>query len=927
MFTDRLFRSTSPDADPARRLSAVSRLPPDSDELAELLANDPVPAVRIAAAEHCSNIDALAAALTAERDHEVRAALAARLGILLSDSDDSTQAVACLAASWCSDAIRTDVVRRTSHPERRRAAVMSIADEALLVELALTADIADTRIAATERVHTPEGLRRIAEGTRDTDRGVTRLARNRLHAIIGDEDRAGKADAILAELEAVASAPGPILTRVIELNRCWEALDLAHDPERRARCDAVRQTLQRRFEREHAQQRARSDLERELADWLARAEPPASSDELHTRRTELAALRERAQQHESATTLGGLDEAEQRLAQWARDLEALAPAEAMVVEAEQLAAATSIDDAKLKPRWEALDHSVRIPALARRFEAALAVVEQRRRAYVHAAQQEASLARQQVHTLLHAAEQALAAGELQAARTAVDDIRGLKSQAGQLPKPTLQRLGRVAQQLSDLERWKSFGGYQACIRLCERAEAAASLKVDAPQLAREVQNLRKEWSALEQQHNDVPDALRERFNRACEKAYAPAARYFAEQAAARKQARRRREEFIAAAAAHATTLLNEPRDWRAIERWLRHTEREWRDGDVGSVEPKAWKALDGELNAALAPLREALKTERDAAKARRMTLIEQARALTAKAMERDTPAQVKSLQSAWQTEAKQLTLGKRDEAALWEDFRAACNSIFEARESKRNEAQVRQREARGVLEALCKQVEQLAAAADMPEQEFRRAARELDNQWKQQAKASDPLARALEPRFRQANRAVEAALSGRVRSREAALWLTLAAKERLCEELDGTVGQGATTTNEATVQARWTALPVLPTAWEKVMIARRDAALHALTDAAAAATHAAHLERGAEARREILLELELLLGIESPPELQAQRRALQVRRLRDRFRGAGADDPKRPGERLVVWCAQTGVADARDRQRCDRIFEAMQRVR
>jgi hypothetical protein len=102
--------------------------------------------------------------------------------------------------------------------------------------------------------------------------------------------------------------------------------------------------------------------------------------------------------------------------------------------------------------------------------------------------------------------------------------------------------------------------------------------------------------------------------------------------------------------------------------------------------------------------------------------------------------------------------------------------------------------------------------------------------------------------------------------------------------------------------------------------------VRALTDTAAAATHVAQLERGAEARREILLELELLLGIQSPPELQAQRRALQVKQLRDRFQGANVNDSKRVGERLVAWCAQSGVIDAGDRLRCDRIFEAMERV-
>ena len=91
-----------------------------------------------------------------------------------------------------------------------------------------------------------------------------------------------------------------------------------------------------------------------------------------------------------------------------------------------------------------------------------------------------------------------------------------------------------------------------------------------------------------------PKALWERFDGACEKAYAPAAKYFAELNAQRKQARHQREQFIAQAAAHAPTLVTEPRDWRAMERWLRETEHAWRATDLGSLEPRLWKKLDAE---------------------------------------------------------------------------------------------------------------------------------------------------------------------------------------------------------------------------------------------------------------------------------------------------------------------------------------------
>lgn len=632
-------------ADSAQRVLGVAELPPDSDELAHLLAADPAPEVRVAAARRCADLAVLGAAWKTETDSAVRVALAAALGTALSDTQDHAGARALLEAEHCTDAICCEVARRTQDAERRRVAIAGIRDEHALVELALAAEHAETRMAAAERVGTPEGLRKLADTAKNKDRGVARFARQRIDAIKTRLDQKAEADEIIVQLEALAAKPGPILTAVVELDRRWQALDMSGDSDRLARRDAARQTVQARFDREQDEQRTRARFERRLREWIAALAPPATRDALDRLRAELTALREEAQACGDGSALSELDQAEQRIAQWEQERQALASVEALVIEAERLAAGTFIDHANLPERWQAFSLAIRTPELTRRFEAALMAIEGRRLALIRASQQEASAARQQIHTLLFAAEQALAAGQLQAARTAVDQIKQLKPAAGQLPKPTTQRLGRLVQQLVELERWESFGQQNARIQLCERAEAAATQTLDAPQLALEIQKLRNEWKALDQQHAGVPKALWERFDQACEKAYAPAARHFAEMAAQRKQARQQREEFIAAAAAHVPTLLGEPRDWRAIERWLRETDAAWREGNLGSVEPRAWKKLDTRLKAALAPLRDALSAAREQAKAGRQLLIDEATALASKALERDALSQIKAIQT------------------------------------------------------------------------------------------------------------------------------------------------------------------------------------------------------------------------------------------------------------------------------------------
>jgi hypothetical protein len=653
-------------AEPAQRLLGVEQLPPESAELAHVLAVDAAPQVRIAAAQRCSAIAVLACAWETETDPAVSVAIASALGIALAVTQDSAHAQATLEADPCTDAIRADVARRAQDPERRRLAIDCVRDEAVLVGLALGAEHAETRMAAAERVRTPEGLHKLADAAKNKDRGVARLARQRIDAIDDRVWQRAEAEAIVTKLEALAVQTGPILTSVVELDRRWQALDMTGDPACLERFGAARGAIQARFDREQDAQRARAQFERRLHVWFSALGPaaPIGPDAMAGLHAELAALREQAQQRNDAAALARLDEAGQRIRLWDEEHQALASAQAFVLEAEQLAAGASIDGAELLARWQALNLAIRTPVLTRRFEAALLKIEKRRLDQTDAARQETIARRHRLHALLHAAEQAVASGQLQAAREAVDGVSPLKAGAGDLHKPTTQRLARLLQQLAELERWESFGQHNARLQLCERAQAVATQTLDPQQLALEVRKLRTEWKALDQQHAGVPipRALWERFDAACEKAYAPAAKHYAELAARNKEARRRREEFSAQAAAHALTLLGEPRDWREIERWLRETERTWREGGLGSVNPGAWKKLDARLKAAIAPLRDALSAARNQAMESRRALIAEAGALASKAMERDALAQIKAIQARWQEHARALALGRRDRA-------------------------------------------------------------------------------------------------------------------------------------------------------------------------------------------------------------------------------------------------------------------------
>ena len=909
--------------EPAQRALGVTALARDSEILVQMLRADPSPEVRKSAATHCDRADVLAAAVRTETDATVRDAIVSSLGAAIAAAETDATAQGLLAATDCDDIVRTQVALHARDLGTRRAAVEAITDERLLVDVALGAEQAAVRLAAAERVHSPELLERLHEGVKDRDRGVARMARERLQAIQQRIVDTAAADALLQEAEALVSRPGPVVMAAVELDRRWRTLALGDDADRLARWDATSRLLRERFEREWEEERRRTRFAERLQGWTAALATPSSPGALPALRNEWAELRGEAEALGNTEAVARLDGIERQFAQWEQSAPAIAAAEALVAEAEGLAAGTTIDDAQLAARWQALPSDARVPALNQRLEAALAVIEQRRTALARGHQEQQGAARQELHTVLHQAELAVAAGQLHEARAAADRVRALKPSAGLLPKPTVQRLSRVVNQLIELERWQQFGQQSARVQLCERAEALIQSTLAPTAMARDVQQLRAEWKKLDEEQPGVPKALWERFDGACSRAYAPAAKHFAEQAALHKQARKAREEFIAAAGAAGAALLVDAPDWRAVEHWLRDTEAAWRGKTLGSVEPGLWKKLDARLKEALAPARGALAAARAESVKEREALIAAAEELVPKAAERDIPTRVKELQARWQANAKSIVLPQREERMLWERFRGAFQSVFDARTGQRKETDERKTAQRRAFESLSERMEQLAQSTGTDEAELKRARHELQDEWRKATADNGAAPAPVEARFKAALRNVEGRLQERAHAGQAAVWQALLAREVLCEELDAHVAseQAADAFDSEALLQRWSALPALSPEWEKTMVARRDASLSALTSSEpyAREDHADRIRDGANARRDTLLELELMLGIESPADLQAERLAVQVRELRDRFKRTAVASSDSAAQLLVKWCGLPGVSTPRDRARVEAV--------
>jgi hypothetical protein len=213
--------------------------------------------------------------------------------------------------------------------------------------------------------------------------------------------------------------------------------------------------------------------------------------------------------------------------------------------------------------------------------------------------------------------------------------------------------------------------------------------------------------------------------------------------------------------------------------------------------------------------------------------------------------------------------------------------VFGALDAERAERNARDTQVRTDAEALCVEMEALAAA-EKPE---RGATGRLKSAWETLRVRDEQLVRRFE---KAAANARESALRGE-RARKNARFSAWLARYRLCRAAE----QNAATADD--LRERWAATPASDVA--AVALERRFTAAIAHSND----VHPTSMD-DAGAFREVLVELEFLAGIEAPEQERESRRALQVARLSRRMRGDGMATPAEELAALLTKWSTLGPA-------------------
>jgi hypothetical protein len=806
--------------DPAVRAAAVYELGPDESATLRQLAHEDAEArVRRAAVSRLADADDLADIARTDPDEDVRAEAIRNLTGIATESDDVERAASIVRRLLALGRSREVVVlvRESTHPGVRTAAVDLMTDQKSLGSISRHAADGATRLHALARVTDAEELMNVALKSEQTDAAIAAL------------ERLDDADALGAVSQRARNK--------VAARRARTRLRQLEESSRPAVAEAVQLS---------AQDLARATgLLHKAESLVAVADPAVAASELAATRLAWAELQ--ADVELDAALVHRFDAASdavrESMAERERELEAerermravereQADRVAIVAEIEALTGEDAQDRiAELKVRWDALPPmpSEYAASLTRRFQDACRAFDDRERRRTLAA-----AAAGRLQTLATELEQLVACD--QPIEEVVARWRGLRRDADVLREhadanpdaasrleqaiAVLEAKENEHQQLRARQEQEHLRRLQQICRQIEALAASDQISLKAGDRAlREIRMALEERAPLpsKQDRQEVQARLE-----AVRATLGPRVQELRDADEWQRWANLQVQEELS----KEMEALKTEHDLEAAGRKMRELQARWKQVALapraqGEAMWRRFKAAQDEVFARTAAHAAAQTEERAQNLTRKQALCERAEGLAASNDWIRTAAEIQQLQADWKTIGP-VTRGH--EKAVWERFRAACDHFFTRRQEdlKRRKEDWAQNLTR--KESLCERAEALAQSTDWDNAVVE--VKQIQAEWKTIGPVRKSKSEAVWQRFRAAcDRFFE-----RYKHRDQLdLREKAEPREAVIRALEGLVPAGDDAPGEApadlvntvqTMRARWQQAPELPRAIQQDLAAR-----------------------------------------------------------------------------------------------------------
>lgn len=928
-------------AQPEIRRMAVAALKltkPEHREVLEKLAlEDADDTVRLAAAERIESLDILLKVYMAGPSVDLRLKLASLLitRVLAAGSDWVAQQEAI-------DQIREPEAFRPFISDEQPETFVSYGlkrlpvDEDFFAELAQRFGQRMVRQQAAERLTKLDALKAVLETAKNKDKSVYRIVKQKLDALRqvqrAEADQREEVERVLTELNRLAQVdPDPLLPHKIkQLSERWSAIDIDL-----TEWQEKYQGLLTALNEKGAQFQADQDREKQIAEDEAAAQGSFAqvcqsieealdviSGESNLKAIDLDSLRQvtaTQQSHWVAAEKVTSPNAEQRARYQKLGQSVSAYCDAIeLLKARYDSITESIDSlVDLKPAQKdrvekvvrqfqgILDKiqwplSVKRPALLMHMESALKQADGLLSESKQAIADIEGKVRQQMKTL----KKAIADGVLKDGQVALRDIHGLLRDLPMRAADAYQKdLRALMQSLNELRDWQGFATIPKKQALLDKMQALAEAEDVPPQdRADRVKQLQQDWRNLGTVQSQEEKALWAEFKTAGEKAFEPCKAYFDDQQSQREQNLANRELILTELETYLAEHDWQNAVWPMVMETLKAARAQWRASTP--VDRRHHQRTQRRFDKVVGDIQGKVDAERDINAKRKEKLVEQATELLDSDDLDAAIATMKNLQSDW----KQIgVMHKGAEQRLWAEFQKAADALFGQRKRRREDQDQERAENKQRVEALTQRVTELTAQDAHAILDNQDQVKTWANEFEQIAPLPKAEAKGLRQSFRTAMTQYQQALS-RAQTAEVALaFQELNQANQYLDQFERTLSSGDAGASElAQLKEAWQQIQHLPSGCEIGVNTRFDATVaafdaepqnHQLSDA--------ELEKTFQSLHETVLQLEILLSIDSPSEDRDQRMSLQVNRLSDKM-GGKADQPNTAEEAIqglvIKWC-------------------------
>jgi len=492
--------------------------------------------------------------------------------------------------------------------------------------------------------------------------------------------------------------------------------------------------------------------------------------------------------------------------------------------------------------------------------------------------------------LLTVLAEALEAGNSENATQCWDKIQGnISNTANQVRAELLKQSNVHKEKLIELRDWKIFAATEKKKALIAQMQHLIDSKMHASDRSKNISKMHKEWKTLGRSSQN--EQLWKEFKKLSDRAYEPCKEYFKERKQLMAENLRKRREICDSLEAEHKLLQeadDEP-DISKLNKLLNDSEKDWKS--YAPIEQSKIKSLQKRFYETVNQLRKLRKSKLSVSAKQKQELIGQAQELTKVDDNKHAMNEAKRLQQEWK---KIGPTSYREDQKYWQDFRAACDTIFSKRNGASNELREDLKKIETRLNEILAALDTIAKKDDSAFRESRASYQDLAQEF---SNSLDPRIKSQRKRLLDRFNAVKRQIDSRFRAlpdkRQQQLMQTILEKASTLHEFEKTLLSESNAEKFSSLKQAFDSDAYKNS--DKSGNAEVDELLNARLNAVLSAKSNAEIaklcKQSEDMFRQLCVQAEIRADIDSPAEDRSLRMKLQLEQLQSGF-GQAKPEPK-----------------------------------